>query len=856
MRSSKQAAAAAATATENNRGISGHMFTLHQRLYHALNLGTRYSEGKEWKWKCTDIEIQRHVVRSISSFIESASPDTLHHPLVKDSVADIVWALVWILQHKSEAVLSIAANMVVKLIRIIPNSILQPYSLYLVHPLAPLLSSRRMEVSIACATALNMILSNLSATREKSVWEILSETKTVFLIVSGIREFSGGPMATEYFQEMASLLSTILQKWSASRFSVWNDTKLMEVLEAMHENPDVSIKVALLKLYSGIALCGNGAMKLLQNGEALLQMMVLCMGRSRPLSVQMEGFRLAQHLATNKQGCLKMLSLCCEPIVKAIIDGMTGWTLSSGKIANDQMSLLVEACRLALIIRWDGEHHDYFWKKGIDKVLLDLLLEKFHNGQSVHLLTLEEQMSEAQEALKADVLLVLRPYMWDILGWLAIYCREDFNPNIHSHELLIDMLIRCACLTFTDSVRKGWQICQSDLSETFRSESASRAVLMMIYSPCKYIASKARSLLSEILKPTGKEYLKHSLRVLNFTLTRDNFGIPDMLQTGINLVALTCCACFPWYRSYIVKSGGVKTLLAFIKWCLSNDVHIGRLSFAPHLHNIFSQRLCCWVCKEDWEGNDILLLYGLWGLAELLHYGSISKNVDIFSGQVEYTEAQFVRMLQEICSDNSALGLKWNAAYILSYFGFYGFPCKLGRRIGKALDENEFADTRIILAKGESMSVHGVVLAIRCPSLLPPEELSHDEKASDGSSGRCAVDKQYGKFKKDIRLSSHVDNQALSKLLKFVYLGYLHAGDEHVKKLNILAKHCSLQPLSTMLGRRRPKWGTLFPIYDLTPALAPTGHHFSYGLLLDLCLRTFFIVLDQGVRMVCFLICA
>lgn len=45
------------------------------------------------------------------------------------------------------------------------------------------------------------------------------------------------------------------------------------------------------------ALCGNGAMKLLQDGEALLQMMVLCMGRSRSYSVQMEGFRLAQRLA-------------------------------------------------------------------------------------------------------------------------------------------------------------------------------------------------------------------------------------------------------------------------------------------------------------------------------------------------------------------------------------------------------------------------------------------------------------------------------------------------------------------------------------------------------------------------------
>ena len=30
-------------ASENNRSISGHMYTLHQRLYHALNLGTRCS---------------------------------------------------------------------------------------------------------------------------------------------------------------------------------------------------------------------------------------------------------------------------------------------------------------------------------------------------------------------------------------------------------------------------------------------------------------------------------------------------------------------------------------------------------------------------------------------------------------------------------------------------------------------------------------------------------------------------------------------------------------------------------------------------------------------------------------------
>ncbi|KAF9673026.1 hypothetical protein SADUNF_Sadunf11G0105500 [Salix dunnii] len=116
----------------------------------------------------------------------------------------------------------------------------------------------------------------------------------------------------------------------------------------------------------------------MENGEDPLRIMVLCMDRSHPLSVHMEGFRLGQCLAvmTNKQRCLKMTSLCCEPNVKAMIDPMTslccepnvkamidrmtGWTSISWKVANDQLSLLVEACDLALIICMDGEHHDYF----------------------------------------------------------------------------------------------------------------------------------------------------------------------------------------------------------------------------------------------------------------------------------------------------------------------------------------------------------------------------------------------------------------------------------------------------------------------------------------------------------------
>lgn len=50
-------------------------------------------------------------------------------------------------------------------------------------------------------------------------------------------------------------------------------------------------------LYFFPALCGNGAKKLLESGEALLEQMVQCMDNSHPYSVRIEAFKLAQCLA-------------------------------------------------------------------------------------------------------------------------------------------------------------------------------------------------------------------------------------------------------------------------------------------------------------------------------------------------------------------------------------------------------------------------------------------------------------------------------------------------------------------------------------------------------------------------------
>lgn len=147
-----------------------------------------------------------------------------------------------------------ATNAVVNLINVVPNSLLQSYLLDMVHPLSSLLLLHQVDVSISCATALNTIFSNLSVKGERKVWDILIETESVSRIASGIREFSDGVMPIECFKGMASLLSTILHRWPPSRYTVWNDAKLLEVLEVMRVKPDFSVKVAVMKLYTTIGI--------------------------------------------------------------------------------------------------------------------------------------------------------------------------------------------------------------------------------------------------------------------------------------------------------------------------------------------------------------------------------------------------------------------------------------------------------------------------------------------------------------------------------------------------------------------------------------------------------------------------
>ncbi|KAG8386600.1 hypothetical protein BUALT_Bualt03G0165200 [Buddleja alternifolia] len=811
-------------AAENNRCIGGHVLTLHRRLYHALNLGCRSSDNRE-KWHCSDIEIQRMVLRSIDAFLDCISSETLQHPLVKDSVVDMVRALGSILEFKSQSILRLASTVSVKMVNILPSSSLQSHVLDLICPLANLLSLQQLQVAKSSAMALNFILSKLSSRQERELLQILEDTKAVDYLVHNVKQFYVGDKPIEYFQEMASLLSKILWRWPSFRFCVWNDSRFLDVLDATKLMSESSLKVAGLQLYTNIALCGNGAEKLLENGEGLVRMMVNCMESSSTHSVRVEAFKLARCLALSRSGCMKMLNICCEPLVKAVTSALRKWSSLPEKLAKSEMSVMEEACRFASITRWAGDHHIYFWKAGVDRLLLNLLLNNYPKiHQLQHELSTEDLIIIVKESLDANFLPSLRPYLWDILGGLAANCAENFNHEMHGNGLRL--LIMCSSFCFIKSIGTLRQISQNSLTNMTEGEAAARAVLMLVYSPCKYIASLARSVLCEVLELSGEDNVEYVLETVNARLSGKKFGLPGNLQVVLSLISLACYCSLQKYRKLVIKYQGMKTLVTFIMWWLNNPVHTKRASIVPHLRDSFSERSCCYQ-EEEWEGTDMLLLFSLWILGELLHH-SANVKVHPSDNQGHFSEAILIQKLQEISRDYNSPGSRWYAAYVLSHYGLFGFPNKLGMKIGKSLGKKELCDLKLDLVNEEAVYVHEVILMVRCPSLLPPGGSVLEEKLTCGSIvkwdlGRNSI--------KEVRLSAHVDQQSLLKLLEYVYSGYLQAGEDLVKKLKIFARHCKLESLLQMLCRRNPKWGTPIPSFDLSPALVAAVHHFSDLLL-------------------------
>lgn len=166
----------------------------------------------------------------------------------------MVRALTSILEFKNQSILRLASNLTVKIVNILPNTMLQVHVFDLLCPLADLISSQNLQVAMLCAAAMNVILSKISSRQEREVLKILDETKAVDRIVHNIKQFYIDEKPIEYFQEMASVLSKIFWRWPSFRFFAWNDSYFLNVLDAVKLISENSAKVAVLQLYSSIGI--------------------------------------------------------------------------------------------------------------------------------------------------------------------------------------------------------------------------------------------------------------------------------------------------------------------------------------------------------------------------------------------------------------------------------------------------------------------------------------------------------------------------------------------------------------------------------------------------------------------------
>lgn len=417
----------------------------------------------------------------------------------------------------------------------------------------------------------------------------------------------------------------------------------------------------------------------------------------------------------------------------------------------------------------------------------------------------------------ANVFSLLRPYIWDILGGLVAQCAEGLNPNLLEDESNLNILITCTCLAFVESANGIYQMHQDHNANTSGSEPAARAVLLMVYSPCLYIASQSRLILSEILKPNGKASLEKALSTLNSASRRNSWARPSIFQMVISSITVASYASLPNYRLFLCQNQGIETLLTFLRWAFCNSVSIKRSTLAHHLNDPMCERACC-TFTEDWDGEDMLLLFSLWAFNELIHHSvSDSGSLNII---MNFDKPRLVMELQEIYQSSSSPGSRWYCALVLCHFGQYGCPSELGRKIGKALLEVEFADLRLVLRNKSFLLVHKIILMVRCPSLLPSKEQLLKEKSTIVSPET----EQTTASVIDVQMSAHVDHQAVLKLIEYVYRGYFHADVGLVRKLKVLAKHCDLRPLYHMLCGLNPRWGTPIPKFDLSAAVDVLGY--------------------------------
>ncbi|KAG8074931.1 hypothetical protein GUJ93_ZPchr0006g45514 [Zizania palustris] len=676
--------------------------------------------------------------------------------------------------------------------------------------LSCLLSADQLPVAVSSARAINCILNTLATARgsiHAEILEALEKSNAISSVISALQNYSHDIHPLNYLTEMMSLLRIILWIWPSSRYHVWSNSNLMGKLAQYCLCSEISIDVKVLELYAALALCGYGAMVLLKNEELMAKIGEL-IGKSHPCVVRIEALKLCQILLRSSKGCNLLMAPHCQPIIEGMINAMS---------RGDERLLMTEGCRTAfLVLRYAGNHHRFFWSNAIDDILYNILTGSCISSHKAHQIMCHDKLYNMVSKNFTDI----HPYVWDILGNLAVHCNNEYLSVRKGQDCVLQALIYCVCSLATDAIQKSSTM---KLSKDVH-EPALRAVLMMLQSPNGYILSEASSQLLQVL-PLGDDYLNILFTSLESNTTRSITTSFDSVKIMSNLMSLAGLVMLKPSHNILNKSSVIDVLSTIIKECLHNNIHITRLKLDSHLQFCFDGASCCSLVEEEWEGENIALFYGLMVLFNLLKSINFvcvhcKRNLDmeiVCHGCRDYFTEGLISVLQNALRQNISPGAKLYISHIMSLFGLCGFPNKLGGKMRRALDD-ELADLELLLSDGISLNAHTAIISARCPKLLPSaKSLGNDGKTTD----------EWGRSFYRVRMSDRVDSNALKKVLEYVYTGFVMVDGDIVKPVRTLAKYCHLKSLQKILQKDQPRWNSDCPRYDLTAALEPAEYSFS-----------------------------
>ncbi len=358
-----------------------------------------------------------------------------------------------------------------------------------------------------------------------------------------------------------------------------------------------------------------------------------------------------------------------------------------------------------------------------------------------------------------------------------------------------------------------------------------RAVFLLLSSPSQGLSACSRLCLKTALELHGNDWLPLLVDSLALGHLAPSLVRPDSLQTAMNLFALASFAWLPACQELLLQGNVLEVVIAVI--CIhapsAFTTKRERLSSAKwsvsHARAGIAAKTCCQEITEDWEGDDAVLFASLCAFAKLAS-GSKWVNgltVSLKQGRLDddslhsKTHGELVSTLWQLAEGSIVSpGVRWWAVCGLACFGVYGFPSTLGRDLYQAFDNSSLADIVFVLADGSCLHAHAVILAIRCPSLLPNQSPS----SNNANTERFVCH--------DVHLSDHVSYEAIRALLEFAYTGLVQIHSTEINNVRVLAKRCGLLPLISLLHNRAPVWGQAPASCDLASALGSVGHHFGY----------------------------